>query len=427
MATRHSGGSSRWSPPTLTSPRANAALAAFAVAAVIFIGGCASPGEPTARKPPVPAPIADLAAVQSGNRVLLTFAVPQDSVGGGSLDHPPAVEIYRDFEAAPPSGELTPTAPKHSSLLTTIPSELVSRYAERGQFQYSDRLDAADFANHPNSILVYSVRTRVSAKKLSADSNLAALRVYPAPDPISDLKGQVTPTAVALSWAPPQRTPIGPVPVLAGYRIYRAEAQQSSAPTSDANAPALRSGPPSSPSTSVPLSGWQPSPPALQTPLVKIGESDSPNFADAHMEFGKTYVYSVRSVLDYSGAVIESSDSNLLTVTPRDTFPPAAPSGLIGIFVPAGNRVPAYVDLSWGVSPEPDLAGYRVYRSEQAGVLGTPLDNQLLLTPAFRDMNVVSGRRYLYAVTAVDRSGNESSPSAAIVVSVPAVTQPSHD
>ncbi len=424
MATRHSGGLGRSSPHILAARCTIKALAAFSVAALLFIAGCASPGEPTARKPSVPAPVADVAASQSGNRVLLRFAVPQDSVGGGSLDHPPTIEIYRDFEAAPRSGELNPTAPKHPSLLTTIPSELVPRYAVRGQFQYSDPLDSAEFTNHPNSILVYSVRTRVSLKKLSAVSNFAALRVYPAPDPISDLKGQVTPSAVVLNWSPPQRTPIGPVPALAGYRIYRAETQeQSSPPAGAADGPT----PQSAPSTFAPLPGLRASPPARQTPLVKIGESDSPNFGDGHVEFGKTYIYSVRSVLDYSGAVIESSDSNLLTITPRDTFPPAAPTGLIGIFVPAGNREPAYVDLSWVVSSEPDLAGYRVYRSERAGVLGTSLDTQLLLTPAFRDMNVVSGRRYLYAVTAVDRSGNESSPSAAIGVSVPAVTQPSHD
>lgn len=360
--------------------------------------------------------------------MLLTFAVPRDSVSGDPLDHPPTVAIYRDFEAAPVSGESTLTTPKRPSLLTTIPSELVSRYAVRGQFQYFDQLDPPDFTNHPNSILVYSIRTRVSLKKLSAVSNFAVLRVYPAPDPISDLKGQVTPTAVLLSWSPPQRTLIGPVPALVGYRIYRAEAQeQSSAAAPDASARARQYAPPPAPPTSAPLSGLQPSLPPLQTPLVKIGESDSPTFADTHVEFGKTYVYSVRSVLDYSGTTIASSDSNFLNITPRDTFPPAAPTGLIGIFVPGADRVRAYVDLSWAVSSEPDLAGYRIYRSEQAGVLGTALDNQLLLTPAFRDMNVVSGRRYFYAATAVDRSGNESSPSATIAVSVPAVTQPSHD
>jgi chitodextrinase len=42
-----------------------------------------------------------------------------------------------------------------------------------------------------------------------------------------------------------------------------------------------------------------------------------------------------------------------------------------------------------------------------------------LPTPSFRDNNVASGRRYWYTVTAVDRAGNESPPSAASLVEVP--------
>ena len=158
----------------------------------------------------------------------------------------------------------------------------------------------------------------------------------------------------------------------------------------------------------------------MQGPLVKIGDSTSPSFTDAKVEFGKTYVYCVRSVLSYAGATAESSDSNFLAVTPRDTFPPAAPKNLVVIYVPAAASVPAHVDLSWAVSPEPDLAGYQVYRSEKDNALGTRVNKQLLLTPAFRDMNVVSGHRYYYSVTAVDRSGNESGPSAAVSVNAPA-------
>jgi hypothetical protein len=232
----------------------------------------------------------------------------------------------------------------------------------------------------------------------------------------------VTPTAVVLTWTAPQQTPVGPVPPPTGYNIYRGEAQAQSTPSDSGPNMEVSNTP-----ASAPLLGIAPALSTLQKPLVKVGESLSPSFSDTHVEFGKAYIYSVRSELKYSGATIESDDSNFLAITPKDTFPPAAPSGLIGIFVPAAGGTAAHVDLSWAVSSEPDLAGYRIYRSEQDGVLGTPLDSILLLTPAFRDMNVVSGHRYYYAVAAVDRSGNESAPSAAVSVSVPAVAQPSHD
>ena len=52
-------------------------------------------------------------------------------------------------------------------------------------------------------------------------------------------------------------------------------------------------------------------------------------------------------------------------VTPRDVFPPAAPVGLEAAIVPATPQGAAYVELSWAISPEPDLAGYRVYRSDR--------------------------------------------------------------
>lgn len=386
----------------------------FAVAALIILSnaGCASPGEPSPRKPPVPEPISNLAASQNGNNVLLTFAVPQSSVGGTPLEHAPTVEIYRDFEPVPDTGEFHPAAARHPTLLITIPSDLVAQYTTRGQFRYLDHLDAADFTAHRNSVVVYSVSTRVSTKKLSAPSNIAAVRAYPAPQPISDLRGEVTPTTVVLTWTAPQRTAVGPVASVAGYLIYRGEAQAQS--NSPANAQI-----PQPPPASAPLPGSVPSHPALQTPLVKIGQSASPGFSDMHAEFGKNYVYSVRTVISYSGVAVESADSNFLAIAPRDIFAPTAPAGLIGIVVAASSGVTVHVDLSWMVSPETDLAGYRVYRSEQADVLGTRLNAELLLTPAFRDMNVASGHRYFYSVTAVDRSGNESQPSTAVSVNIP--------
>lgn len=418
MAKRNSAEPRRPSPQHFRGRSFAAVVPTVAFALALLAAGCASPGEPTARKPLVPERVTNFAAAQTGNHVLLTFTVPESSTSGRVLDHPPTIEIYRDFEPAPASGKLHPAVLKHPTLLVTIPAELVPHYLAGDEFRYDNALHSSDFTGHPDSIAVYSVRTRVSGKKLSEPSNIAALRVYPAPDPINDLAGKVTPTVVVLSWTPPQRTPIGPVSALVGYRIYRSEAQ-SGTPTSGTPGTDAAAAPSNPESTSAPP-GLPPSPPPLQSPLVKIGESTSPSFTDAQAKFDKTYVYSVRSVVNDSGAAVESSDSNFLVITPRDTFPPAAPKGLVVVYVPAAAGVPAHVDLSWAVSSEPDLAGYRVYRSNRDDALGTRANRQLLLTPAFRDMNVVSGRRYYYSVTAVDRSGNESAPSAVVSVNVPA-------
>jgi fibronectin type 3 domain-containing protein len=81
------------------------------------------------------------------------------------------------------------------------------------------------------------------------------------------------------------------------------------------------------------------------------------------------------------------------------------------------------VELSWSINLETDLAGYRVYKSEQEGARGELLTPDLLPTPAVRDTCVKPGHGYWYTVTAVDRAGNESTPCAPVVVEV---TQPSN-
>jgi predicted phage tail protein len=218
---------------------------------------------------------------------------------------------------------------------------------------------------------------------------------------------EVAHSGISLAWPPPQKTLTGSVPVIADYRIYRGESGASAGGSSVNSA-----------------SVFAPDEAArLKSPLLKIGESEFPSFQDTQFEFGKTYVYSVRSVARYGDARVESADSKLVEVTPRDVFPPAAPQGLVAVMVPAQDDVPAHIELSWAVNPETDIAGYNVYRSEQANFSGTRLNTELLLAPSFRDMNTVPGRHYLYTITAVDRAGNESPASASVSGGVPAESQ----
>jgi len=358
----------------------------------IFPGGCASPGEPIERRPPVPQAVTDLAARQSGNDVVLTFTLPTETVDRRPLDQLPAIEIYKGVGNAGTSARVALT------LVATIPSAAVDRYVAQGHVRYADSLKPEDFAQSVVAAASYAVRTRASAKKESDESNVVDLPVHVAADPIGDVKAEITQPAVVLTWTPPQRTLVGPAPPIAVYRIYRAEAEAGAAGTTGENV-------------------------KLKSPLAKIGESESASFRDAQFEFGKTYVYSVRSVIQPGGEALESADSNALAVTPKDTFPPAAPQGLVLALVPSQGEVAAHVELSWAISPEADIAGYNAYRTEQPGAPGTRLNTELLLTPAFRDMNMQPGRRYFYTVTAVDRSGNESSPSEAVSGGVPAEGQ----
>jgi hypothetical protein len=353
----------------------------------LFATGCASPGEPVARKPPVAQAVTDLDAKQTANSVILTFSLPTETVDRRPLTHPVAIEIYRGVGATAADSQ------RHMSLLVTIPSGEVNQYATEGHVHYVDLLAAQDFAQQNLASASYGIRTRASEKEDSKSSNVASLLIRPAFEPVSDLKAQVTEPAIVLTWTAPAKTLTGSTPPVAGYRLYRAETGETSSGTGS------------------------------KAPLVKIGESQSPTFQDPRFEFGKTYVYSVRSVAGSGAEALESADSNLVTLTPRDTFPPAAPLGLVVAVVPRQGDTPAHLELSWAISPETDVAGYNVYRSEQAGARGTRLNTELLLTPAFRDMNVQPGHRYFYTATAVDRSGNESPASEAVSGGVPAEGQ----
>lgn len=382
-------------------------LVLFAVA----LCGCASPSEPTPRRPPIPVAITDLAVAQTGNDAVLIFTLPNESIDHHPLPEPPSIEIYRNLEPPSAAGSPGVAAPANPSLVVTIPSGMAGSYRKNRQVTYADPIPAAVYAPSP-LVPVYIVRTRASAKADSANSNAVALHPFPAPDPINDLKAEVTRDGINLTWTRPQKDPSGAAPAITGYRIYRTETKPAPGAPPAAGAAAIAQ--PPAPTES------KPGAEAESKPLAKIGDSASPEFRDADAEFGNSYIYSVRSVvMEPSGAELESADSNLAAVTPRDIFPPAAPQGLEVILIPAQPGVPAHLELSWAVSPENDVAGYNVYRSEQSGTKGTRQNTELLLTPAFRDMNVASGRHYFYTVTAVDRSGNESDASVTVSIGVP--------
>ena len=374
----------------------------------LFLSGCAAPGQPVTRRPPKPVAIMDLSAQQFGNRIELTFTLPKQTVQGRPLTQPPQIRIYREYISAPAANstniQLLP--PRH--LAVTIPSQMVNTYREGDLIRFSDHLAAPDISAHAGDRLIYMIRTRIS-KHDSADSNLVGLRVFPAPQPVSDLQAQVTQSAIELSWTSPAMPEAGALrPISIRYRIYRSNNVSTPTPAPVTNANPGASGT------------------AGSLPFGQVAEISSPPYRDAKFKFGHAYAYYVVSVAQYKSAAVESEPSKIIEVTPRDTFPPSAPTSLIAAFSPASASAPPHVDLSWAISPETGVAGYNVYRS--AAETGPAnrwdrLNRSLLPTPVFRDIPVVSGQRYFYRVTAVDRFGNESAPSVTVGVSIPATSE----
>ncbi len=94
---------------------------------------------------------------------------------------------------------------------------------------------------------------------------------------------------------------------------------------------------------------------------------------------------------------------------PGDVTPPAAPTGL-GETTSSG-----LVALNWNNNSEPDLAGYRVYRSVSNGGPYGLISGGLVGTSSYNDGTVVNGTTYYYVVTAEDITGNESGNSTQVI------------
>jgi hypothetical protein len=363
--------------------------------AFAFLAGCAVPGEPTPPSPPIPVAVSDLSAHQQGDGVQLTFTLPDRTVSGDRLASPPSVEILRG--SLKPNG--TPEK-KSFRLVYTIPGALVDTYSAANHIQFTDPISPQDTITQPSSSLAYRIRTRASRKRASANSNTVIVHLFPVPKRIGSVEVRVTESSIDLSWPIPQATSAGTaLENVSGYRVYRGEIDPASAQAA---------------ASDISQAKWI-------SPLLLLAPAPSNSYRDTLFGFGKTYLYVVRSIVIANGEPLESDGSVPAVVTPRDIFPPAVPQNVVADFVtlPSGS---SEVDLSWSINLETDLAGYRVYRSEQQGIRGQLLTPDLLLTPAYRDMSVQPGHRYWYTVTAIDRAGNESLPSSPAAV---ALAQPS--
>jgi hypothetical protein len=381
-------------PEALRIRRRRIAGSAFSISLLgyLLVGGCGAPAEPTPPVPAIPARVTDLAAQQAGEAVQLTFTLPGKTISGERLAEAPATEIFRG--SVRPDG--SPDT-KSFRVIDTIPGALIGEYRSADKVQIVDRISADDLRAYPGGLVAYRVRTRASRKRASADSNTATVRIRPVPERVTSLHANVTEFAIELSWSAPAHASTGePLPTISEYRIYRGEIDSASADAAAKDLAQVK---------------WK-------SPLTFLASTPTTSYRDTSFDFGKAYVYTVRTVIPADGSTIESGDSAPAVVTPSDTYPPAVPQGLVAAVVTPDANGPPEVDLSWSINTETDLAGYRVYRSEQEGTKGQLVTPDLLPSPAYRDTSVQPGHSYWYSVTAVDRAGNESAPSAPVAAEI---------
>jgi hypothetical protein len=113
-------------------------------------------------------------------------------------------------------------------------------------------------------------------------------------------------------------------------------------------------------------------------------------------------------------AALAVSGCDDTTTAPHDVTPPAAPRGFYSI---TGD---GQVSLQWLANTEPDVQGYRLYASPCASGTSCPYD-RIGATSAtqFVVTGLTNGVTRFYAVSAVDRAGNESPLSVETVFDTP--------
>jgi hypothetical protein len=359
-------------PPRITSQIAAVVLLAQAVG-ISFLLGCGVQGPPEPPRVEVPKRVTDLSVFQVGRTVEIQFALPQQATDGERLTKPLEIEI---LHALMPLGSQPSRSPSLALWMRLQPDQW-TRYTNDQRIVYPARLSEEQFKNWRAEDSIIAIRTLTRGYRRhpleSEISNLVRIRLLDVSGPVDHIESQTTEKVIEFRWAPPANTFGGQqVKYLAGYRIYRS-----------------RTGKPGS--------------------FQLVGESKEPRYLDSDFEFGHAYTYEVRALFKEGGTIAESEGSQPYEVIPRDIFPPASPIGLTALYTVGA------VELVWTANSEKDLAGYYVYRRED-GEQPKKLNKELLRTPILRDASVEPNHAYVYQVTAVDLSNNESHRSEEVSV-----------
>jgi hypothetical protein len=390
-------------------PSIGAVITAFTLL-TLLTAGCASPGPPRPPSLNLPQPVTDLAAERVGDQVLLHWTTPEKTTEGLPLKGNFTARICRTPVPAASSRRAAPASPC---------SDVLRLAVHTGPSTAADALTSPLTAD-PVTLLDYRVEIENAAGHTAGPSNPAFAAAGAAPPPVESLRATAVPTGAMLEWKS------SPATGLPGF----IELDRINAALADARRKAAKA-PSKSRAAPLQLAGQEPTQIHLRTAPNPTGNrqpaTEPTGTVDQTARFGETYRYTAQRVrplhLDGHALEVRSAISDFITLTLRDTFPPAAPTSLAAIPNPALQpSQPASIDLSWDPNSEPDFAGYLVYRRAISGTAdstATRLTPTPLAGPAFRDLTATPGQRYAYTVTAIDTSNNESRPSPEVQETLP--------
>ena len=406
------------------------------VALCWLMNACGQKGPPLAPLHLVPAGVAEPVARRIGDLVRLRFALPNRNENGPGPLELDRVEIYA--MTVGPDGE--PSAGEVMSTEHLIGQIAVRPVLEEGEPQppdekrpapgspvtFDEQLTAAALKPEPVKKPVKPAAAPVTTPPLTPATTPppttppATAPPATAPPPTPTPATAATPPAAGPPGTPPAAaapgSPAAVAPKVRTYvrRIYMARGMTRS------GRPGTASAPMEVPLVDLPAPPKDPKPRVTQSAVVVewtaageptgyniYGAGDltrplnsapltAPTFEHAGAAFGQEYCYRVRAVAVVDSISLEGEPSPPVCVTPRDTFPPAAPRGLAA--VPTAGQI----NLIWDANTEKDLAGYLVLRGPAPDGPLEAITAAPIRDTSYRDATVKPGTRYVYAVVAVD-------------------------
>jgi len=351
--------------------------------AVVLCGSCGRKGSIFPPLILVPQTIETVTPGQRGDQVVLEWPAPTAFINGNPL--PPSVVTEIWMRTSPTDAIPVPPDPAdfqkkaRKVAVLDVFGRLVS--IERKQAPHAPPNTPVVKVHHwewtlsPSEgvsvRLIFGLRTKAGKRDFS-EFQFTDWLPRPIPACPLDLKATVFHDRIEIRWTPPSVNMDGSKPpLLRGYHIYR-------------------------------------TPPGGVSVLLGTTTEAETFFNDPVFEFGRVYAYRVRALTGEESALLESEDSDVLEVAPIDIFPPSTPSGLTSV------TATGLITLFWEPSPEADVAGYRIWRRPAGEIEFRALTPVAITENTFNDTSVEKGRRYEYAVSAVDQRGNESPRTSAV-------------
>ena len=366
-------------------------VSAITLLAITAATGCASPGPPRAPSLHLPTLATGLKAVRIGPAVNVTWTTPPNTIDGDANRPGMTAILCREIVSS-----------------RSTPCKEIARVGISSGPSHAGEILPVALTQGPPALLAYRVALLNSRGRSAGQTTPVYAAAGEAPAPLGPFAIAPSPGGALITWPSiPGQPPVELQRVLAG------------APTTSVKA---------KPGNPEMATLFQPSPrnPGTVAFVASRNGADPGGVLDSSVVELQQYTYTGQRVrrVELSGHYLEirGMSSPPATFLQLDAFPPTAPSGLVSI--PSGGYgTPLSIDLSWEPSPERDLLGYVIYRSDSSRPF-VRINPQPVSAPAFRDLSIASGIPYAYRITAVDQHHNESAPGPEIHETIPADQKP---